>query len=170
MSQPQPQPDLAALVALLDRQAISDCLVRYARGVDRLDQDLIRSAFWEDAHDAHGQIAGTVDDFLASWWPRQSAREVAQHLLANQAIELGVDAADVETYFLAVSKPYDDNQLEIVGGRYLDRFAKRAGEWRIKDRLVILDWQCVTDASGMAERLSRANRGSRGQNDPSYRR
>ena len=94
MSHPQPQPDPAAVAALLDRQAISDCLVRYARGVDRLDQDLIRSAFWEDAHDAHGQIAGSVDDFLASWWPRQSAREVAQHLLANQAIELGADAAE----------------------------------------------------------------------------
>lgn len=165
-----PYPDPAALAALLDRQAISDCLLRYARGVDRLDQELIRSAFWEDAHDAHGQIAGTVDDFLASWWPRQGAREVAQHLIANQAIELGVETAHVETYFLAVSKPYDGDRLEIVGGRYLDQFAKRGGEWRIRDRRVLLDWQCVADASGMAERLSRANRGSRDQDDPSYRR
>lgn len=160
-----------ALTTLLDRQAIWDCLLRYARGVDRLDEELIRSAFWPDAHDSHGMMNGSVDNFLARWLPTQPAREAGQHFVSNQTVRFdGPDGADVETYFMASSKRYDSDRLEMVAGRYVDRFERRTGEWRIRTRLVLLDWQCVADASGMADRLSRAYRGSRDATDPSYER
>jgi hypothetical protein len=38
---------------LADRKAIRHCLLRYARGVDRIDEDLLRSVYWEDATDEH---------------------------------------------------------------------------------------------------------------------
>jgi SnoaL-like domain len=38
---------------LADREAIRDCLYRYSRGVDRCDEDMLRSVYWEDAFDDH---------------------------------------------------------------------------------------------------------------------
>ena len=43
---------------LADREAIRDCLYRYARGMDRCDEEMLRSAYWEDALDDH--LAGTT--------------------------------------------------------------------------------------------------------------
>jgi hypothetical protein len=163
-------PRAAAIDALLDRQAIWDCMLRYARGVDRLDEQLIRSSYWADAHDSHGQLNGSLEDFLVGWLPGQEEREVAHHMLGNHQVELVGDSAHVETYFISASKGVDSTTLELVAGRYEDRFEKRAGEWRIATRLVLLDWQCTTDASGMAKRLARSHRGSRGPQDPSYER
>jgi SnoaL-like domain len=159
------------LEQLLDRQAIWDCLLRYARGVDRLDEDLIRSAFWPDAHDAHGQINGSPENFVSTWMPTQPARQVGQHFVSNQSVVFDDKAgADAETYFMSAGKKFGSDTLELVGGRYVDRFEKREGEWRIKTRLVLLDWQVVADASGMEQRLSRGYNGSRDRSDPSYER
>ena len=48
---------------LLDRQEIYDCLVRYCRGVDRLDSELILSAYHPDAIDDHGMFVGSPQEF-----------------------------------------------------------------------------------------------------------
>lgn len=158
----------ARYAELLDRADISDCLNRYARGVDRVDEELIRSAFWEDAHDEHGAVSGSIDDFLAWFIPNQPNREAAQHILANHTVVLDGTTARAETYFTSVAKHEGSDRLEQVGGRYLDTFAKRDGQWRILRRLVLLDWQAVSDASGMTDRLSHSRRGSRDLNDPSH--
>ncbi len=162
--------DTSALVALLHRQAISDCLARYARGVDRLDLELVRSAFWDDATDQHGPVNGSVEDFLAFFLPRQPAREVAQHFVTNHYVELDGHRAWSESYFLSVAKQHGSAEVELVGGRYVDRFDHRAGEWRIGARRVVLEWQCVADGAGMDDRLSRSHRGSRDGHDVSYQR
>ncbi|MEV7136371.1 nuclear transport factor 2 family protein [Arthrobacter sp. NPDC093128] len=166
----EPNIDHSVLAALVDRQSIWDCMLRYTRGVDRVDEQLIRSAFWDDAHDAHGGVNGPPEDFLAWFLPNQTAREVAQHIVTNHSVELRGEQADTETYFVSVAKKFGSDTLEQVGGRYLDLFEKRGSEWRIKNRLVLLDWQCVGDASQMSERLALANRGSRDRKDPSYTR
>ena len=44
---------------LLDREAIREAMGRYCRGIDRLDVDLIRSAYHEDAFDDHGPFKNT---------------------------------------------------------------------------------------------------------------
>jgi len=155
---------------LLDRQAIWDCLMRYTRGVDRLDADLIRSAFWEDGHDSHGQMDGSPENFIETWMPTQARREACQHSVTNHAVEVDGDVADAETYFQVAIRNSGSDTLELVGGRYLDRYERRAGEWRIFTRLVVLDWQCRADASGMDRRLAGSHRGSRDRQDPSYER
>jgi hypothetical protein len=159
-----------AIAELLDRQAIWDCMLRYTRGVDRLDEDLIRSAFWEDGHDSHGQVNGSPEQFLAFWMPTQTAREAGQHFVSNHTVHLDGDGADTETYFMVSIKNVGSDTLELVGGRYVDRFEKRGGEWRIKTRVVLMDWQGTADASRMAERLARSHGGSRDREDPSYER
>ena len=164
--------DLDAITRLLDRQQIWDCLLRYTRGVDRMDQDLIRSAFWEDASNSHGPVCGTVEDFIGQWYPAQETREVSFHMVSNQQVEIneGGDGADAESYFIAAIRQIEDDEIEIVGGRYADRYEKRAGEWRIGTRVVLLDWQAMADASGMAERKAKRHQGSRDRDDPTYER
>jgi hypothetical protein len=49
---------------LLDREAIREVMARYCRGIDRLDVELIKSAYHPDAFDDHGPFKGLRDDFV----------------------------------------------------------------------------------------------------------
>lgn len=162
--------DEAVLARMIDRQMIWDCLLRYTRGVDRIDLDLIRSAFWEDATNTHGPVHGSVENFISGWLPAQDLRDLSFHMVSNQSAEIDGDFANCETYFMAGIKLKADNRIEMVGGRYVDLYEKRQGEWRIKTRLTLLDWQGLMDASQMKERLAKRHQGSRDRNDPSYER
>src|SRR5437870_7614815 len=52
------------LQELLDRQAIADCVYRYARGLDRHDEEIYASAYHDDAIDHHGDFLGRRDKFV----------------------------------------------------------------------------------------------------------
>jgi hypothetical protein len=124
---------------------IRQVLYRYCRGVDRGDQALLRSVYHADATDDHGTWKGRGQDFAAyivESMDRQSPG--SQHHITNVLIELDGDAAAVESYFLALH-PYRTaegapEKTAFVGGRYLDRFERREGAWRIGARQVVLDW------------------------------
>jgi hypothetical protein len=153
---------------LVDRQDILDCLQRYARGLDRLDEPLIRSAFHPDAIDHHGPVNGGVDDFLAYWLPMQAEREVSQHHITNHSVELDGDTAHAETYFLYFGKHFGDPVMHVSGGRYVDRFERRGGVWRIGLRVVISEWHMHADGEPTVLLLERLSRGRRDADDPSY--
>src|SRR5262245_48770090 len=91
----------AELRALLDREAIRECLYRYCRGIDRADEALLRSAYWEDAHDAHGAYVGSAAGFIAQALPRLRSGGRGVHQVGNILIELHGEAAAVESSFLA---------------------------------------------------------------------
>ena len=48
----------AAIDELLAKQEIRDALMRYSRGIDLLDPDLVKSAYHPDAYDDHGTFKG----------------------------------------------------------------------------------------------------------------
>ena len=52
--------------ALLDRQEIVDCVLRYARGTDRHDTEILESAYHSDAVIDMGPFVGSPAD-LARW-------------------------------------------------------------------------------------------------------
>jgi proline racemase len=58
------------LRALEDQQAIRDVLMRYARGVDRCDLDLLKPAYHEDAYDDHGFFKAMPGSSPSSCYPR----------------------------------------------------------------------------------------------------
>jgi hypothetical protein len=124
---------------------IRQVLYRYCRGVDRGDEAMLRSVYHPGATDDHGAWKGMGEDFAAyivGSMDRQSPG--SQHHLTNILIELEQDAANVESYFLALH-PYQSpesgtEKMAFVGGRYLDRFERRNGAWRIAARQVVLDW------------------------------
>lgn len=130
------------LAELADREAIRDCLYRYCRGVDRCDEEWLRSAYWEDAHDDHVIFSGTREALVAWVIPLLRAREATSHSLSNIIIRMHGERADVESYFQGYHVARDDggSRAFLQGGRYLDRLERRGGEWRIAARKVVIDW------------------------------
>ncbi|ABW14082.1 nuclear transport factor 2 family protein [Frankia sp. Mgl5] len=160
----------AAIQQLLDKQAIREATMRYCRGVDRCDPDLISSAYHPDAIDDHGDqrysgrtVGRGVADLVRS-------AKVSMNQVTNQLITLHDDrTAGCETYFTvwrSIETEGEDRVLLAIG-RYIDRFERREGEWKIAHRLVIVDLTHVVPASGLM-RPSRPGLGSRDRNDPSY--
>jgi len=134
--------ELAAVVGeLQDRAAIWRCLQRYARGVDRFDPELIKSAFHPDAVDDHGKFVGGPDAFV-DWAIGQHTKAHLGHLhnLFNHTCDLDGDEAHAETYFMFAAMNREGTPLVLNGGRYLDRFEKRDGEWRIAYRTCMREW------------------------------
>lgn len=141
--------DDAGLRRLLDRAEIHDVLMRYCRGVDRGDADLVRSAYHEGSWDDHGYWTGPGEEFGAFIVARLTGATLrTTHAVANELIELDGDSAHVETYVFAHLWRADGGgdggeSLDLFAGRYVDRFERRDGRWRIARRTVVHDWSCT---------------------------
>jgi hypothetical protein len=131
-------PDLIAFLReAKDRQEINDCLLRYTRGVDRHDEELMRSAYHTDAVDEHGVATGGPDEFCA-WAIGYHAENQRQHhhVITNTLLDLDGDAAHGETYYMF----WADNRVgppTLSFGRYVDRFERRDGVWGIVRRVCL---------------------------------
>ena len=124
---------------LIDRQAILDCVHRYARGVDRHDRALILSAYHPDATHTRGSFTGSPEAFADWVHERQVAGSRSHHhLVTNHVVEFdGSDQAHGETYYLAVSRDRADTHTTFSVGRYIDRFERRDGAWKIAVRIAL---------------------------------
>ena len=135
---------------LLDRAAIEDCLMRYCHAVDRCDAELLRTVYWPDAIDDHIFWRGNAEAFVEFCIPILRSREQTMHNLGSILIRIEGDEARVQSYFNAYErlrrKDGASNDIT-MHGRYLDRMARRGGEWRIADRKVVLDWWRIWDDS-----------------------
>jgi hypothetical protein len=128
---------------LADREAIKECLYRYSRGIDRCDEEMLRSAYWEDAVDEHMVFKGTREELIAWTMPILRSMEQTMHMIGNILIQLDGAKADVESYFYGFHRvPGPDGApRDIIGsGRYLDKLERRGDEWRIAQRIVVTDW------------------------------
>ena len=125
---------------LADREEIRQVMMRYARGLDRLDTELARSCYWDDAIEDHGSYVGKPDDFIA--WANGTTRafESTQHGILNHTCDLQGDDAYCETYYIFTSRATVAPHL-MSTGRYVDHFQRRNGEWRIANRVCIIEAQ-----------------------------
>ena len=168
------------LQAIEDRQAIHDAIVRYCRGVDRSDPDLVLSAFHDDAVDNHfgpvlpfREAIGTLKNAASGSPP---SKTTSMHSIGNILIELHGDEARCETYVTVVVRiPLEEGLIDWThAGRYVDRFERRGGQWRIAYRTVIYDRErfdkVVPAPHGLSQAryLDNAVRGNRGRGDFSY--
>lgn len=133
------------LQGLADYIEIQQLLYRYCRGVDRGDSALIGSVYHQDSRDDHGAFKGPGQEF-ARWIvdAMDQNHTTGQHHITNMLIEIDGDVAHGESYFLAFHPDMvpgsNEESLSFSGGRYLDRFEKRDGTWKIADRRVVFDW------------------------------
>jgi len=175
---PEPRDILARLEAIESRAEIAEVVIRYCRAIDRCDEAMLRSCFHPDARHRHGSFEGASADFCTRALEIVRAVEFTHHQLGPVSIELTGDVAHVETYFTSLHRfgatpppggqPHEDR---FSGGRYVDRFERRGGEWRIAVRHGISEWMRYEAASDRGFYEAPADqRGRRDRDDPVYRR
>ena len=135
----------ARLETLFAKQEIYEVLMRYCRGVDRMDEALVRSCYHPDAIDEHGSFKGGVGEYIAFVWKLMPRYDVTMHFIGNVLIEpeLASNVARSEAYCIAHHRqdggPPASNLA--TGCRYIDRFERRGGgAWLIAKRIVTTEW------------------------------
>jgi ketosteroid isomerase-like protein len=162
--------DRLALTA--DKLECTELVTRLARAIDRCDAALLAELFHPDATDDHGRFQGTASEFIAWVIPLLRTMKQTQHVIGQCLIEVDGDRAVGESYFVAhhtVPGP-DGDLFSLAAGRYLDRFERRDGVWKIAHRHAVYDWNSTeksTDSFNRDEPGAMAF-GARGAGDPSY--
>src|SRR4051812_11621498 len=105
--------DVAALRRLLDHHAIVACVHHYARGVDRGDEELVRSAYHSDAVEDHGGYVAGVDRLIPFLADVHRPFAGYQRYVSNTTTEIGGDEAHAESYWLCVLRREEAEQLQL---------------------------------------------------------
>ena len=123
---------------LVDLEIIRSQLVKYCRAIDRLDRKLLLEVYHPDAIDDHAIFIGIASDF-ADWVMDYQSRWFSrtQHIVTNMTCEVDGDVAHCDTYWLAANTGKDGAAYPLASGRYIDRFERRNGEWRIAARKML---------------------------------
>lgn len=139
---------MSQLDTLIAKDEITDALARYCRGVDRLDAELVRSAYHEDATDDHGytqvstgwDLANLCDRDNPDGFPKEWTSTT--HQLTNVLIRVDGDHASSESYFYATMRfDHGSDRYNLVSvGRYIDKWERRdGGMFKIVSRVVVTD-------------------------------
>ena len=84
---------------LRDRADIEDCIQRYCRGADRLDKDLLCSAYHPDATDDRGAaFTGSPSEFADWLFPHLRTLDGTSHTVCNSVSDIRGDTAHTESY------------------------------------------------------------------------
>jgi hypothetical protein len=168
-------PSSARLQELVDRQDIYDCLVRICRGTDRFDREQFLSGFHGDATIQSGSFSGKPDEIYAGGAAaHDESTKFTLHCLSSHGCEITGDSAHAETYYLYNANNRDGTNWS-AAGRYLDRFERRGGIWRIMFRCITVEWsgKLLENVIPMFDDLTNdpaVLMPSRDGRDPSYRR
>jgi hypothetical protein len=162
----------AQLQALVDKQEIYEVIVRYCRGVDRVDEALVRSCYHADGYDDHGMFQGPAAEFAAYAVRGLATMERSMHCIHNVSIELAGDTAASEAYCVAYHRMPSrtgGTADHLVGIRYVDRFERRdGGPWLIAHRTVVYEWSRIEPVGRTWSMPPEYTRGERGAGDRSY--
>jgi hypothetical protein len=93
------------------------------------------------------------------------------HSVSNMLIRVDGDTARVESYWHVFHRePGRDGAADWdyhAGGRYLDRFERRDGEWRVLTRILVRDWYEVIEGTGDWANYPRPQEGPHGSDKES---
>ncbi len=166
---------------LEDRAIIADIIAAYAHALDRRRWQMMEKLFFDDAQFQFGTVQGDWRQFVEQAAAILDPCLVTQHQLGQ--IQYGFEGEDLchtETYMTAmhtIPAGYpvpevfpDKGQIysAIIAGRYVDRFERRNGEWRIAKRTGLYDWRefRVVEGVDMSE-LGEESLGYHDERDPS---
>lgn len=141
------------ILAMLDKSDIHDRLMRYARGIDRNDGELCQDTFWPDALVDHGHSkfkGDAIGRLFSDVSKHNTHRQV--HYITNLVIELNGDLAtsEAQSWYTAETERNGVDYLVNRSLRYVDRWERRDGEWRVFHRLIIENWNRI---DAVAERV-----------------
>jgi hypothetical protein len=160
------------VTSLSQREDICQVYLRYLRGLDRNDMELIRGAFWPDGQINYGVESWAGRDFFVELEQHNLDGIASQtHYITNFTMDIVGDVAHVESYMLALRRPRESQTTIVFGGRYVDRLDRRNGEWRIAVREFIP--HCWIEGKSVLHEVwpqSVIEMGRFDRTDPSYRR
>ena len=147
---------------LSDMECIRDAANRYCRGLDRLDEALMKSAYWPDAVDNHGLFVGNAMEFVEMCMVSHLRWRSTNHCIFNHSIELDADGsrASGEAYNVTYLFQKDNDVLDTWHGRYLDVYEKRDDEWRIIERVCVYEGSTTESISPMKMDIQKFRQGS----------
>jgi len=170
-----PDIDLTAIIKRVEeleaREQIRSVIGRYSRGVDRTEPSVTHECIWPDGRIMLSSLEGTAKDYVDALIGDyvEEALEATHHLIGNIIIDLQDDVAFTESYAVAHHRAHptarsnilmvgtsnihpgrEQAQLElIIGMRYIDRFERRDGRWKIAERRLVFDWSQLGQYSGI---------------------
>ena len=151
---------------ILARQSIEEVLARYARAIDRLDLELLKTVFHEDGiNHEYGGGESNLHRWSEHIIPQlKSLFAGTMHHITHKSITVSGERAASEAYFISYhlvsggraevvrffGEQYAqrvealdrlDTGHEYIGaGRYLHRWERRNGLWKISERTATLEW------------------------------
>jgi hypothetical protein len=153
------------LKELLDQRDIERVLATYTRAVDRQDLELLKSCYHRDAVNHNAVSRSNAWEFAEMLLPlMRRLFSATMHHVTNTDVRVQGDEGAAESYFIAwhlVVGGYEEivtmfgaayaDEMQRAGrlegghdfvgsGRYLDRFERRDGIWRIAERNVTMEW------------------------------
>jgi len=162
------------LQELLDKAEITALVHRYCNAADRHDHDKMRSLYHEDAIDDHGAFfKGLAMEFIDALPAIQEPMLILHHNVTTMNIAIDGDYAEGEIYVLAFHQVRtDEGPMDLlIGGRYFDKYARRAGAWKFSHRAVVADWATSNSPSTVCLKhpmIEGSHIGKPGAQDPSY--
>ncbi len=143
------------LSELSDRAEIADVLCLFCQNLDRHNWDAMDQIFHDDASVKYSYREGVqpATEWLARASVIMKTFSRTFHQLGNMLIDIDGDTAWCEAYVTAThcvpptapkegfwgskDEPYNG----IGGARYVDRFERRDGKWKISVHETIVDWR-----------------------------
>ena len=112
------------------------------RGLDRLDKDLLLSTFHPDANTDYGFFKGGPEAFVEMAYSALQDHLANHHMIGQVNIDVEGEVAFGEVYFQAFHRIVTDGTERdlFISGRYVDRYEKRNGIWKIAFRSEVNDW------------------------------
>lgn len=169
--------ELLLLKELIAKDAIRDLVLKYSRAADRHDDVAMRELYHDDALDDHGTyFSGLAMEFIDKLPDIQAPMQILHHNVTTHNIEIdpnNKNYAEGEVYILAMHQAHTPEGLIdfIIGGRYLDKYEKRSGNWKFSHRAILADW-CKLDSPTTITLddniIAGALVGKPGMEDPSY--
>lgn len=185
------------LQLLVDRQEIEQVLKLYCRAIDRLDLELLQSIYHPDGTDDHGSFSGNAQEF-AKFIIGALAELIidGMHTVTHSIIDVQGNFATSESYYTAYQRcpggnakvtsffgeryaqamakagEIDGDHDYLCGGRYIDLFEKRAGQWKILRRKITNEWSIVQPSGRIVDQghIAAFNLpGRRDKSDPVYK-
>jgi hypothetical protein len=156
------------------RFAIQDLAALYMRGLDRLDGALLEAQFWPEAPCEYGVFSGGPAQFAAFCMEMLATHRRNHHFIGQHLIDFtGPDEAYGEVYYQAYHRVHDAAGAPrdlFIAGRYVDRYERRGGIWKIAYRSELVDWVRDDPASDAMLEAAPFIMGQRKPADPLYNR
>jgi hypothetical protein len=136
---------MTTLEVLAAKDAITDACLRYCRGIDRCDAELVKSSYHADAYDDHGTFKGNAWEFadLATQSLKRylaTMHATMNHLITEVDTVSGTAKGEIYVNAYHLREADGKKVVDVWWGRYIDEYSRKNGDWRISSRVVVHEW------------------------------